>query len=227
MVKFVRRIQFAAARKTSFPVGKALSSFVLTEEPVVKTTFMAPDDRSESLEFHPWAITRSRPQSEVIRDQISALFGEYRTPIYRYLYGLLRDASLAEDVTQECFLRLHAELSAGKRIDHVKAWLFRVGHNLGIDEQKRAESRVKSLDAEAMGRPDEQAVSTEENILRQERVVRMRAALERLSGQQRACLLLRAENFRYREIADLLGITKSTVFENIRRGLSRLSKECQ
>jgi RNA polymerase sigma-70 factor (ECF subfamily) len=188
---------------------------------------MPPDDRSERLEFPQWIVARSRGQGEVARDQIAELFAEYRAPIYRYLFGLLHNASQAEDITQECFLRLFAELRSGKKIDHVKAWLFRVGHNLGVDEQRRHEYRAESLGDEALQRVDDQAVSTEEAMLQQERLARMRAAMERLSAQQKACLLLRAENFRYREIADLLGITKSTVFENIRRGLSRLTKDCQ
>jgi RNA polymerase sigma-70 factor (ECF subfamily) len=188
---------------------------------------MPPDDRLERLEFPQWVMSRSRGQGEVARDQIARLFGEFRTPIYRYSYGLLHNASQAEDITQECFLRLFAELRTGTRIDHVKAWLFRVAHNLSVDEQRRYEGRAESLDEEALQKADDQAVSTEEAMLHQERLVRMRAAMDRLSAQQRACLLLRAENFRYREIADLLGITKSTVFENIRRGLTHLTKDCQ
>jgi RNA polymerase sigma-70 factor (ECF subfamily) len=188
---------------------------------------MPPEERSDSIEFPSWTMARSRGQAEAARDQIGELFAEFRTPIYRYLYGLLQNASLAEDVTQECFLRLYTELRAGNRVDHVKAWLFRVGHNLGIDERRRYESRGEALNEEALQKPDDRAISSEDAMLQQERVDRMRAAMERLSEQQRACLLLRAENFRYREIAELLGVTKSTVFENIRRGLSRLTRDCQ
>jgi RNA polymerase sigma-70 factor (ECF subfamily) len=54
----------------------------------------------------------------------------------------------------------------------------------------------------------------------------MRAAINRLSTQQRLCLHLRTESFRYREIANILGVSESTVCENIRRGLSRLMKDC-
>ena len=206
------------------PCRKTSPLVRLSKEPY---SFMASDDRSERLEFPQWVVSRSRGQGEMARDHTAQLFAEFRTPIYRYLYGLLHNASQAEDITQECFLRLFAELRAGKRIDHVKSWLFRVGHHLGVDEQRRYESRGESLDDEALQKADDQAVSTEEAMLHQERLDRMRAAMERLSAQQRACLLLRAENFRYREIADLLGIAKSTVFENIRRGLTRLTKDCQ
>ena len=155
------------------------------------------------------------------------LYARLWHPVHTVVRRALADPGLAEDITQECFLRLFAELRAGTRIDHVKAWLFRVAHNLSVDEQRRYEGRAESLDEEALQKADDQAVSTEEAMLHQERLVRMRAAMDRLSAQQRACLLLRAENFRYREIADLLGITKSTVFENIRRGLTHLTKDCQ
>jgi RNA polymerase sigma-70 factor (ECF subfamily) len=63
-------------------------------------------------------------------------------------------------------------------------------------------------------------------MLRQEQVCLMRVALDRLSSQQRQCLHLRTEGFRYREIAEILGVSESTVCENLRRGLSRLMKDC-
>jgi len=160
-------------------------------------------------------------------DAFMMLFERHREVIIRVACRLTDSTAAAEDITQECFLRLFAELRSGRKIDHVKAWLFRVGHNLGVDEQRRYESRAEALDDEILQKADDQAVSTEEAMLHQERLVRMRMAMDRLSAQQRACLLLRAENFRYREIADLLGITKSTVFENIRRGLTRLTRDCQ
>jgi RNA polymerase sigma-70 factor (ECF subfamily) len=139
---------------------------------------------------------------------------------------MLRNAAAAEDVTQECFLRLFVELRSGKSIDTVKAWLFRVGHNLAIDHQRQRDSRLEdTLDGDAQNVIDGRYLSSEEVMLRQEQISLMRAALDRLSSQQRLCLHLRTEGFRYREIAGILGVSESTVCENLRRGLSRLMKD--
>lgn len=52
----------------------------------------------------------------------------------------------------------------------------------------------------------------------------MHRAVEGLSKQQRQCLHLRAEGFRYREIGEVLGIRISTVNEFVKRAVSRLRK---
>jgi RNA polymerase sigma-70 factor (ECF subfamily) len=85
---------------------------------------------------------------------------------------------------------------------------------------------AQGLDGPALEVPDERYPSSEDAVLRQERLALMRAAINRLSAQQRQCLHLRTESFRYREIAEILGVSESTVCENIRRGLSHLMKDC-
>jgi RNA polymerase sigma-70 factor (ECF subfamily) len=121
---------------------------------------------------------------------------------------------------------LFVELSSGGRIDDVKAWLFRVGHNLAIDRQRRHQGRMEeSLEHSTLHVADHRYPSSEDELLRRERLAQVQAAVNRLSPQQRLCLHLRTEGFRYREIAEILGVTDSTVYENLRRGLSRLIKD--
>ena len=59
-------------------------------------------------------------------------------------------------------------------------------------------------------------------MLRKEKVLRVYAAISMLSAQQKQCLYLRAEGFRYREIAEILGVTISTVAESLRRAIKKL-----
>ena len=60
--------------------------------------------------------------------------------------------------------------------------------------------------------------------LAKERNAQLRLAIENLSPQQRACLHLRAEGFRYREIAGIIGINPSTVGEFLQRAVKRLRR---
>ncbi|MBI4906322.1 MAG: sigma-70 family RNA polymerase sigma factor [Acidobacteria bacterium] len=157
---------------------------------------------------------------------IEVLFAQHREPLFRYLFILLRNSAEAEDVAQECFLRLYQEMRAQRTIDQTKSWLFRTGHNLAIDRYRTPEDRrERSLEASEPELACLHSPSSEDAMLRRERLALMWAAIERLPKQQRLCMHLRTEGFRYREIAVILDVSESTVSENLRRALVRLSKE--
>jgi RNA polymerase sigma-70 factor (ECF subfamily) len=160
--------------------------------------------------------------------QITQLFDELRQPIRRYLLCLNVSPMETEEIIQDTFLRLFRHLHSGGREDNLRGWIFRVAHNIGINELKRrkyvgpsssrdgADLRALSIDP---------APNPEELLLRKERLVRTHEAISTLSGRQKQCLYLRAEGFRYREIAELLGVTVSTVAELLHRAMKKLTKE--
>ncbi len=181
--------------------------------------------KTDGLSLPLWLLGTATP-ADAVEERINSLFQQFREPLFRYLLVLSRDAGEAEDLAQEAFLRLYQELRARRSVDHAKSWLFRTGHNLAIDRHRTRDGRFEdSLEKAARHLIDERQPSSEEAMLRQERLGLMRAAVERLSGQQRLCLHLRTEGFRYREIAAIMRVSESTVCENIRRGLARLTKE--
>jgi len=186
---------------------------------------MAAKNEFGALALSDWLIFARREDNEKLESVLSALFDELRAPLFRYLFAMLGSAAEAEDVAQECFLRLFVELRNGKKVGNPKAWLFRVGHRIVLDRWRSAPAE-QSLEDSPADVADDRQISSEENLLQQERLQLMRAAMNRLSTQQRLCLHLRTECFRYREIAEILGISESTVCENIRRGLTRLIKDC-
>jgi len=186
---------------------------------------MAAKNQFGALALSDWLIFAKREDSEKLESVLAALFDELRGPLFRYLIAMLGSAAEAEDAAQECFLRLFVELRNGKKVGNPKAWLFRVGHRLVLDRWRSAPGD-QSLEASPADVADDRQLSSEENLIQQERLQLMRAAMNRLSTQQRLCLHLRTESFRYREIAEILGISESTVCENIRRGLTRLIKDC-
>jgi RNA polymerase sigma-70 factor, ECF subfamily len=185
----------------------------------------AADDDFGALTLGKWLFVARPAEEETLEQVLSGLFDKLRIPLFRYLVAILGGAAEAEDITQECFLKLFVELRSGTNIANPKAWLFHVGHNLARDRWRSA-SPEQILDDAALAIPDQRYPSSEEAMLQQERLVLMRAAINRLSAQQRLCLHLRTESFRYREIAQILGVSESTVCENIRRGLSHLMRDC-
>ena len=81
--------------------------------------------------------------------EATALYGELRKPLLRYLVSLGLSIDEAQDVVQEAFLSLHQHLTAGGSKENIRSWLFRVAHNRARNQQNRYDRRFGApLDAE-------------------------------------------------------------------------------
>lgn len=155
--------------------------------------------------------------------QIAAtLFEQQRLSVCRYLVSLGLRPQVASEIAQESFLRLYRHLRSNGRCENLRGWVFRVAHNLAMNELRRA----GTADAEAPVSEADPAGNPEQVLLRKERVRRMRAAIRMLPPRQQECLHLRAEGLRYREIAQVLGIGTSSVAESVQRALETLARTC-
>jgi RNA polymerase sigma-70 factor (ECF subfamily) len=152
------------------------------------------------------------------------LYDREQTPLKRYVAMLGVDAETARDIVQDSFLKLHEHLLSGGDQSNLRAWLYRVVHNNARNRQTsfgaRNTGRIEDLPPTASPVATDQ--SAEEQLLGQEREQRLRQAMEKLSEAQRACLILRTQGLKYREIAEALELSVSTVGENVQRGLERL-----
>lgn len=160
-----------------------------------------------------------------LEQKVTKLFEALREPVYHYLMAVFGNPSDAEDITQEAFLQLYRTLYAGHSIDNVRFWIFRVAHNLAIN-QKKHNQFLDPLDSRSWDELchllHDPQLNPEERVLQQEKFERLHAAMGRLSLQERQCLHLRAEGFRYREIGDVIGIDTKTAAEYLRRGIRKL-----
>lgn len=167
------------------------------------------------------------------REDVALLFTELRRPLFRYLLSLSLTPHEAEDAVQETFLRLCEQFASGICVN-LRAWVFRVAHNLAFDEHRRrlrqqpATKNVPGPDeSEAFQpHPADSRATPEEHAIEQQRLRRLERAMRKLP-HQRFCLHLRAEGLRYREIAEVLGVGTSTVADWVQDGLQRLGKDLQ
>jgi RNA polymerase sigma-70 factor (ECF subfamily) len=145
-------------------------------------------------------------------------------PLRRYVGFLGVDVETAREIVQESFLRLHEHLLGGGDQTHLRGWLYRVAHNLARNAQSafRIKKTDRLEDATPTGDLAAAETSIEDNLLAREQMERFRRAMRELSQAQRECLVLRAQGLKYREIAEALHLSVSTVGENIQRGLERL-----
>jgi RNA polymerase sigma-70 factor (ECF subfamily) len=171
------------------------------------------------------ANTSSAPVT--LSERVHSLFDQLRVPVFRYVIRKTRDSGRAEEITQETFLRLFRHLKEERPIDNPKAWLFTVANNLAIDAG-RGDSHFQDLDETTWNRIEDKrqgAADPEQLTLQRERLERLRLVVLNLTALQRECLHLRAEGLRYREIAELMSISVSTVADAVRRATLKLSRE--
>ncbi len=166
-------------------------------------------------------------QSDIARtrQRIIDLYDHLRPSLRAYLCCLGMSSDQAEDVIQDTFLRLVRHRFEPGAADNLRAWVFRVAHNLCMDIHRSQLRSSYSNDEEC--RPVirecvDPRPSPEQQVLLDERMRRFEDAFAQLTPKQRQCLLLRAEGFRYREIALTLGISVQRVGELMQRSISLL-----
>lgn len=155
-----------------------------------------------------------------VHDLVVQLREELRDPVCRYLAALGVPPAAADDLCQEAFLRLFQALRSGRHVANPRAWVFTVAHNSGLNARS-AEARTRQFDENADW-PQATDTGPESALIEDERLATIHRAVEDLPPHQRHCLNLRAEGFRYREIAEIMGVSVSTVAGSLRRTVMRI-----
>ncbi len=158
------------------------------------------------------------------REAFRRLFETYKDKVYSMaLYALHGDASTAEDITQEVFVRLFTRMNQFRRESDFSTWLYRMVANACIDEYRRRRRCVplETMDAVSDRRP---ASDPGSDYARIELTDSVRAALADLTPEQRVTILLKYfEELSYDEMARVLDCSKGTIASRLNRGLKILA----
>lgn len=150
------------------------------------------------------------------------LYDTFKPAVSRYLLGMCGDAGLAEELTQEVFVRAAASLLLFRGDSAVSTWLFRIARNTYLSWAER--QRDAAIDTDTFNAlPDPgHAGDPEAQLLQAEQRATIRRAMGMLPERQRTMLLLRdLQELSYAEIAAILDISLAAVKVNIHR--ARLS----
>lgn len=178
-------------------------------------------------------LDRARRRDPSAFDTLVSLYG---ARVYGLVYRLLGQRELAEDLTQETFLRVVRTIETYEHDGRFEAWLFRIAANLARDHARKRKRRgsMGSLDAgdpdePGMDLPDEQAAPIgAEALIASEQALALQAALDRLPASDREIVMLRHfAEMSFREIADLLKIPLGTALARAHRALGKLKSELE
>ena len=162
------------------------------------------------------------------------LIRRYERPIFALLFRMVRDRELAEDLSQETFVKALNAIESYRPEFKFSSWIFKIANNAAIDHLRRRELDTLSLDGSPHAETPEAMQATALQIgARQESPLdaveakelggAIEAAIGRLRPEYRSCILLRhVEGRAYEEIAEILDLPLGTVKTYIHRARNEL-----
>jgi RNA polymerase sigma-70 factor (ECF subfamily) len=147
------------------------------------------------------------------------LIQKYRKPIVNFMYRMVRNQAVAEELAQEVFLRVYRSRETYRAEARFSTWLYRIATNLGVNyardtRHERAASTVylDEVDSETGTTPDvaDDEPTVEASMLRRERLNAIRQHVLALPERQRMAVLMhKYEGMDYKQIGDVLKLSES------------------
>ena len=158
---------------------------------------------------------------------IEQVFAALETPLLRYAQRLVGNPSVAEDLVQDAFMKLHTQF---RQVRTPQPWLYRTVHNLAVDYQRRA-NKIVAFDPAAPEQPRQTETADsppmpDEEIARWERIGLVRLVLETLDPRSQELIRLKFnEDLSYKEISGRTGLTEGNVGYILHHALKAMAVE--
>jgi RNA polymerase sigma-70 factor (ECF subfamily) len=162
----------------------------------------------------------------------SASFGtlvrRYQDRLFNTMCHVVGSREEAEDVVQEAFVQAFVKLASFQHHSAFYTWLYRIAFNTAVSRGRKRRPE-RSVDAARDAHGEEPMDNTEDvtdRLLREERAHQVQAALQEVSEEHRAILVLREmEGLCYEEIADVLELPVGTVRSRLHRARSQMREQ--
>jgi RNA polymerase sigma-70 factor (ECF subfamily) len=147
------------------------------------------------------------------------LIQKYRKPIVHFMYRMVHNQAIAEELAQEVFLRVYRSRETYRAEARFSTWLYRIATNLGVNhardtrhERNASTIYLDQVDAETGTMPDvaDTTPNIEADLLRRERLEAIRQHVLALPERQRMAVLMhKYEGMDYKQIGDVLKLSES------------------
>jgi len=164
------------------------------------------------------------------------LLVKYFPRVLNFIYRYLGNKEVAEDLTQEVFIKVFQNASSYHPTAKLQTWLFTIAKNMSLNELRRMKKPIISMEepvrsgtteTEELTRQieDVHAVNPHKVMVKEERTAVIRQAIESLPENQRTAVLLRRyENFSYEEIAQTMNLSVEAVKSLLNRAKVNLKE---
>ncbi len=155
------------------------------------------------------------------RNAFGELVRRHYQGVVRVVYSMCGDTGLAEDATQEAFIRAWVNLPSFQPTAPLKNWLYRIAINAALDVLRKKPE--ESLEENQVTMITDQGQSPETALLEKERILLVRQAMQGLPEASRSVLVLREYGeLSYQEIAKVLDVPVGTVMSRLNYARNRL-----
>lgn len=153
--------------------------------------------------------------------QATLLFERYNKRIYNFLARMTIDRALAEDLTQNVFLRVIKYRTSYREGAKFQAWIYQVARNVFSDHYQTVKNRYSNfVDVEKIS---DHIPDTGENEIQQEKEILLQRSMARLTDEQRELLVLtRFQHLKYEEVAELMDTTVANIKVKVHRAIIKL-----
>ncbi len=149
-------------------------------------------------------------------EQYAALIDRYKNGVYRHCYAIVRDEEMAQDITQETFIKAYVQLRQYNSAYRFSTWLYKIASNHALSEMRKHQPRP--FEDNEIERIVSSLPPTDRAALHRE----LHEAIRKLPSQQRKVLELRYWNgLSYNAIAHQMGTTAN----NIKSWMHRAKKQ--
>lgn len=138
-------------------------------------------------------------------------FTLHHRTVFRAARSVVQDAGLAEDVTQEVFIRLYKHIDTLPNLEMLRPWLIRVALNVAKNTLRgniRANTRDENYVKDTVGNS---VFSVESEYEQKSEVSEINRALNKVKEPLRSCLVLKQQGLSYREIAESLSLNETSI----------------
>lgn len=153
--------------------------------------------------------------------QASALFERYNKRIFNFLARLTMDRALAEDLTQNVFLRIIKYRNSYREGARFQSWIYQVARNVFSDHYQTHKN--KSSDFVDVEKVSDALYDTEDSDTPDERERLLQRSMAKLSDEQRELLILtRYQHMKYEEVATIMDTTVANIKVKVHRAILKL-----
>ena len=159
------------------------------------------------------------------------LLARYQGKLFNYIYFIVRNQEIAEDIFQETFVKAITTIQQGRYTASGKfgAWLTRIAHNMIIDgfRQERSENTISNDETEVdlLNDMDLCDDNIETQIINEQTLADVRRLVDALPDNQREVVYMRFyQDLSFKEIADITGVSINTALGRMRYALLNMRR---